>query len=376
VGVTRNRATLLNVGFWTLVAAFQASNWLLSPVSIRYPYPWRLVATAFASAYVWALVTPAIFRFAARLNPEHGARFRRIGIIVTVGLGVSVVMTLVAMAIHFLILPQPSSSRPMSGLAVLWSMSHWYPQQVATFFVVAAAAIVADTARRYREREQHAAQLQAQSADLQAQLAKARLAVLQTRLNPHFLFNTLNAVSALVATDPRGVRDMIALLSELLRHALAESAEVEIPLGDELRLVRLYLEILEIRYQGQLQTNVDVDPELEAAMVPNMILQPLVENAMKHGIDRAGGHGTIEVRAERDGASIVLSVHDTGPGDGAARTIAAGVGLDLTRARLKELYGRDHQLRLESQADGGMIARITLPFRVGAYSVPVMSARS
>jgi len=374
VGVTRNRAYLLNIGFWTLVAAFQASNWLLSPVSIRYPYPWRLVATAFASAYVWALATPAIFQFAARLNPQHGARLRRFGSIVAAGLGVSVVMTLIAMAIHFSILPQPGSTPPMRGWAVLWSMSHWYPQQVATFFVVAAAGIATDTSRRYREREQHAAQLQAQSADLQAQLAKARLAVLQTRLNPHFLFNTLNAVSALVASDPRGVRDMIALLSELLRHALAESSDNEIPLRDELRLVGLYLEILEIRFQGQLRTTVCVDPELEDAMVPNMILQPLVENAMKHGIERAGGHGTIEVRAERDGSALALTVRDTGPKNDGTRPAAAGVGLDLTRARLRELYRDDHQLLLESQADGGMIARIVLPYRV-APTIPLAGSR-
>ena len=165
-------------------------------------------------------------------------------------------------------------AREVSAWFTLWHMGRWYGQQVVEFFGILVVAVAIEMRRRFHAREREAAQLQAQasqlqaeraelrartaqlqaqSAELQAQLAEARLTVLRARLNPHFLFNTLNAVSALVAKDPRGVRDMIALLSELLRHALAESKEQEIPLRDELRLLRLYLEILEIRYQGQLQ---------------------------------------------------------------------------------------------------------------------------
>jgi LytS/YehU family sensor histidine kinase len=205
--------------------------------------------------------------------------------------------------------------------------------------------------------------LQAQSAELNAQLAEARLAVLRTQLNPHFLFNTLNAVSALVAKDPRGVRDMIALLSDLLRFALKDSREQEIPLDEELRLLGLYLEILEIRYQGQLRTVVTVHPEAREALVPNLILQPLVENAMKHGIDPAGGHGAIEVRADRVGDDLVLTVQDTGAGSGTiVSTDGGGVGLRLTRERLSELYGSEQRLELDPIPGGGMIARIVLPY--------------
>jgi LytS/YehU family sensor histidine kinase len=187
--------------------------------------------------------------------------------------------------------------------------------------------------------------------------------MLRTRLNPHFLFNTLNAVSALVGKDPKGVRDMIALLSELLRHALAETREQEIPLHEELRLLRLYLEIVEIRYQGQLRTVVTIDPEVHEALVPNMILQPLVENAMKHGIDRAGGHGTIEVLAHRDGDDLVLTVRDSGPGAGAAAPHGVGgVGLRLTRERLAELYGTEQRLEVTPAPAGGMTARVVLPY--------------
>jgi LytS/YehU family sensor histidine kinase len=252
----------------------------------------------------------------------------------------------------------------------------WFSREVVTFFVVLVAGVVNNLSRRYRERDRiaaqlqaeqaelraRAAQLQAQSAELYAQLAEARLAMLRTRLNPHFLFNTLNAVSALVGKDTKGVRDMIALLSELLRHALAETREQEIPLREELRLLRLYLEILEIRYQGQLRTVVTIDPEVHEALVPNMILQPLVENAMKHGIDRAGGHGTIEVLAQRDAEDLVLTVRDTGPADGSAPPVGStGIGLRLTRERLM-LYGNAQRLEVTPTPDGGMTARVVLPY--------------
>ncbi|HEX7241310.1 MAG TPA: ATP-binding protein [Longimicrobiaceae bacterium] len=153
---------------------------------------------------------------------------------------------------------------------------------------------------------------------------------------------------------------MIALLSELLRHALTDSREQEIPLREEVRLLRIYLDILEIRYQGQLDTVVVVDADVEEALVPNLVLQPLVENAVKHAIDRAGGHGTIDVRAYRSRDDLVLSVRDTGPGEsGAAPDGQSGVGLQLTRERLA---GHQQRLELQPAAGGGMQARVVLPY--------------
>ncbi len=276
----------------------------------------------------------------------------------------------------------------------VWSSAARYSfNNVLTFLVVLGAGFALDIFRRYRagereaarlqaqasrlraeqaELEARAAQLQTQSAELNAQLAEARLSVLRAQLNPHFLFNTLNAVSALVAEDPRGVRSMIALLSELLRYTLKDSGEPEIPVREELRLLQLYLEILEIRYQGQLETRVLVDPGAEDALVPNLILQPIVENAVKHGIDPAGGFGTIEVRADRAVDDLVLSVHDTGAGSSGrgSREQGNGVGLRLIRARLRELYGSEQRLELEPAPDGGTIARMVLPYHTAALVRP------
>ena len=381
------RALLLNFAFWTLFGTLQASNWLVAPHSGPGTYTdvsaMRTVASAFANAYMWALLTPTIFRVAGRFEAGREARLRRVLVVVALGLGVSALLAALATGTHRLLVPrlESTASAPRS---LLWSFSRWYFQEIATFAVVFVAGLTSDISRRYRAREREAArfeaqasqlqaeqaelraraaQLQAQSAALQAQLAEARLAALRTQLNPHFLFNTLNAVSALVAKDPRGVRDMIALLSELLRHALTDSREQEIPLREEVRLLRLYLEILEIRYQGQLDAVVTVDPEVQEALVPNLVLQPLVENAMKHGIDRAGGHGTIEVLAYRSGDDLVLTVRDTGPGESTtARTGESGVGLRLTRERLAELYGHQQRLELRPVAGGGMRARVVLPY--------------
>lgn len=378
------RALLLNFALWTLFGALQTSTWLLDSGSDWPHAVWRVLASALFNAYLWALLTPTIFRLASRANAEQRTLVRRVVGAVGVGLVVAVAATALAASAHRILLPRPVPDGPHIAGVRVSALGRWYFQEVVTYCVVLVAGLATDVARRSRMREReaarlqaeagrlraeqaelraHGAQLQAQSAELQMQLAEARLAVLRTRLNPHFLFNTLNAVSALVAEDPRGVRDMIALVSELLRHALTDSRGPEIPLREEVRLLRLYLEILEIRYQGQLETVVTVDPEVLEALVPNLVLQPLVENAMKHGIDPAGGHGTIEVRADRTGDDLVLTVLDTGPGAcTAAQDGERGLGLRLTRERLSELYGDQQQLELTPVAGGGMRARVVLPY--------------
>ena len=356
--------TLLLIGaFWTLFGAFQASNWLFA---YRVPYSGRVFASALINAYMWALLTPAVFLLASRLRPEGGVGTWRVLRAVGVGIAFTAVTAVVASVTHQELVPTPFQIGPATLWDRLRAIRHWYFQEAVTFGVVLVAGLALAISRRFRARERVAARLQAESAQLQAQLAEARLTVLRTRLNPHFLFNTLNAVSALVATDPRGVRNMIAHLSELLRYALSDTNEQEIPLRDELALLRLYLKILETRYQGRLRTIITANAEAQDALVPNLILQPLVENAVKHAIDRAGGHGTIEVDAGRVGDDLVMTVRDTGPRGGAtASNDTNGVGLHLTRDRLTELYGTAQQFELEpatGRAHDGMTARVVLPY--------------
>src|SRR5690606_38855323 len=213
------------------------SNWLLSPIVHQYPDPGPLIAKALFGSYLWALLTPPIFWLAARLNPEQGHRLPRGLLLLVVGLCVAFLVSWVQAVAAPLILPMVATE--------VWPLTRrYFPTAMVTFLVVLGAGVAADIFRRYRARQREAGELQAQatrlqaqSAELHAQLSEARLTMLRTQLNPHFLFNTLNAVSALVAKDPRGVRDMIALLSELLRHSLKESRDQEIPLDEELRLL-------------------------------------------------------------------------------------------------------------------------------------------
>jgi two-component system LytT family sensor kinase len=222
------------------------------------------------------------------------------------------------------------------------------------YFAILGSGIARDYFLRYQARL-------AETMALQAQLAQARLDVLRTQLNPHFLFNTLNAVSALVERDPRGARRMIARLSDLLRYTLEESTEQEVPLHRELDLLGEYIELMQIRFQDRLTVRIEVPDEVRNALVPNLILQPLVENAMKHGIGRITGAGTIVLTARREGEALVVTVADNGPGPGGGE---AGVGLTNTNARLRQMYGAGSNVVLAPVALRGTEARLVLPYHV------------
>jgi LytS/YehU family sensor histidine kinase len=184
------------------------------------------------------------------------------------------------------------------------------------------------------------------------------------QLNPHFLFNTLHAVSALVERDPAGVRRMIARLSDLLRETLDGSGEAERTVEREMAFIGRYLDIMQVRFQGKLEVATTVDPEVLRAMVPALVLQPLVENAIKHGLSAAGA-GRLEIGARRVGDKVRLWVRDNGPGPLAA-IAADGVGLANTRARLEQMYGDAQRLTLRAHESGGALAEVEIPYREGA----------
>ena len=200
---------------------------------------------------------------------------------------------------------------------------------------------------------------------LQTELARAQLQALKMQLHPHFLFNTLHTISALVHEDPERAERTIARLSELLRLFLATSAIHEVSLGEELRILDLYLEIERTRFEDRLSVHMDVPPELRDAMVPNLVLQPLVENSIRHGVGKKSGAGWISVGAEKYGETLVLRVTDNGEGlrENAGRHPESGKGLAITRGRLESLYGPHQSLVLRNLQTGGAEVRITLPFR-------------
>lgn len=206
--------------------------------------------------------------------------------------------------------------------------------------------------------------------------AEAQVNLLKMELQPHFLFNALHSISALMHQDVGKANEMLCLVSDMLRHALNNVREQEVTLQEETETVTLYVQIQQVRFQDRLQVTWDVDPEALRVLVPHMILQPLIENAIKHGIESRTGTGRIDVVARRAGDWLELAVRDNGPGlSRAGATGRTGIGITNTRERLAHLYGEEQSFSLEDAAGGGALAAIRIPARsreedglVGAFS--------
>jgi LytS/YehU family sensor histidine kinase len=213
--------------------------------------------------------------------------------------------------------------------------------------------------QRYRDRE-------LRTSVLESQLAKAQLQALKVQLHPHFLFNTLNSISELMHEDVRGAERMITRLSDLLRITLENLGTQEITLREEMDFVRGYLEIEQTRFHDRLQVSYDVAPETLDVRVPNLLLQPIVENAVRHGISKSSKSGLIQIKSERQGDRVILTVRDNGPGlksNGHSQSSNFGIGLSTTRTRLQFLYGGDHSLALNNLAAGGLEVRMNVPMQ-------------
>jgi sensor histidine kinase YesM len=365
---TRAELALI-LGFWTLIAVLSSANSLIQlqprvhhPLTIDSLSPLVLDC---ANAYLWALLTPPIFRLAS-LYPLERSGWRSRVLILVLGLAVAILMDVLTNYLRYKLYHWPTTLSPEIA-AVMRLRSLWFMNEFIVYVAVLFAGYARNYFLNYRVRREEAVNLKAQAAQLQAQLADARLTALRTQLNPHFLFNTLNAISALVERDPRGVRRMIARLSELLRTTLDEADEPEVPLHRELTFIDRYLEVMQIRFQGRLHVRMHTDPEASAALVPNLILQPLVENAVKHGVSKMIGAGRIEIRARRVDGRVVLTVQDNGPGlEGGRSPATEGVGLRNTRMRLAQLYGAEQSLTLCDGEDGGFVAEVSLPYNTPA----------
>jgi two-component system LytT family sensor kinase len=229
---------------------------------------------------------------------------------------------------------------------------------VTTYLPIVLIAHVASYYQRFREREMRTSQLQ-------AQLEKARLQSLKSQLQPHFLFNTLNSISALMLTNVEAADQMITRLGDLLRVSLETAGTQMTTLSRELEFVNCYIEIEKVRFEERLRVTIDVAPETLDASVPHLLLQPLVDNAIKHGISRMVAGGEIRISATRDDADLHLEVRDNGPGfrePGHAPT--SGVGLRNTRERLETIYGQDQSVEVLSLPEGGVAARVCIPLRM------------
>jgi two-component system, LytTR family, sensor kinase len=229
---------------------------------------------------------------------------------------------------------------------------------VTTYLPIVLIAHVACYYQRFRERELRTSQLQ-------ALLEKARLQSLKSQLQPHFLFNTLNSISALMLTNVEAADRMITRLGDLLRISLQTAGTQMTTLSRELEFVNCYIEIEKVRFEERLNVSVDVAPETLDASVPHLLLQPLVDNAIKHGISKLVSGGEIRISAAHDKGELHLEVRDNGPGFTApCHAGSGGVGLRITRERLETIYGQEQSVVLVSLPDGGAAARVCIPLRM------------
>lgn len=238
--------------------------------------------------------------------------------------------------------------------------------QVVLYWAVLGAAYMVEFVRRYRERDRIAA-------ELEQKLARTQLEALRMQLNPHFLFNALNSVAELMEMDVREAQRTLTRVADLLRLSLRSAAQSLIPVWQEIELVELYLQIARVRYGAGLDADITVDPSVVDLMVPSFLLQPLVENALKHGLAPGHADQTIEVRLTRSGQTLEIVVEDNGKGlDGllttSGRFLAAvpsvdglGIGLTNTRSRLAMLYGNRYAFRMSNLPTGGCRVEIRLP---------------
>jgi len=254
----------------------------------------------------------------------------------------------------YLLSPGPPSFRHLF-------FDRFYNGLLASVFLYSAILLVS----HLLESRERLAQQQTETARLNEQLSKAQLNALRRQIEPHFLFNSLNSIAGLVRERRNDAAvDMIAGLSEFLRKVLEESNRQEVSLGEEMEFLQKYLDIQKVRFADRLQFEVDVPKELFSAQVPSLILQPMVENAVKHGIAKRVQGGAIRVAAVRSNGSLTLSVYNDGPRLPVGwEKNASGIGINNARTRLHGLYGGAFQLNMRNQEPDGVEASVTVPFR-------------
>jgi two-component system, LytTR family, sensor kinase len=314
----------------------------------------ELLLSSFTECFVWVFLTLAIFWLVRRFPLGQGKWSRSLAVHVGACLlcgFLEVLLSVLAAEIIRQEFVKPTISMNVLFLYFAAKLNN----NIFFYWAIVAVAHVVRYYRQFRERELHTSQLE-------TKLAQTQLQILKMQLHPHFLFNTLNAISALIHQDVELADRMIARLGDLLRTTLDNANQQEVPFKQELDFIQPYLEIEKARLGSRLTVDLQIEPAVMDARVPNLILQPLVENAIRHGIAGRPGPGRIRIHAHRDNGTLRLAISDSGPGLKAVVENGKGIGLANTRARLEKLYGPRQQLELSNGPDGGLQVGITIPF--------------
>lgn len=375
----RSRTIFILLGVWTLIGLTFACLSFFGTLAISDPRRIDLVGIFISNLlafYLWAILTPLIALLARRYRLD---RQRWPQSLFFVHLPASLLFP----ALHLCLYLAPFwllgglLTREYPTFLSLFSYQFFanLPMKVSIYWLILIAINALDYYQSFRVAE-------VKASELRAQLAQAQLRALKMQLHPHFLFNTLNSISALLHRDPEAADQMVARLGDFLRLTLENSGDQEVTLEQEMEFLRCYLEIETVRFHDRLSVETDIEPQTLRARVPNLILQPLVENAIRHGISRQSAPGRLSIRAARREGRLLLQVEDNGPGlalisDGgnaasvhttasATRPHTGGVGLANTRARLEHLYGAEHRLELTRATPRGMLVTLEIPFQLEA----------
>src|SRR5947209_601935 len=352
-GARRERWTRLALvwGVWTLVGLFFASQLYVYFARTEKAVPFaKSVAWQVLAVYVFAVSTPLVLWLARRFRIGSSSWRRMLCVHLLAGTMFAVAWAVCHITIASLFSGEAKLLAPDSLARNAFFM---LDRELLVYWIVVLTSHAAVYYQRYREGELRASQ--------------AQLQALKMQLHPHFLFNTLHSISALVHRDPEAADKMIARLGDFLRLTLDASATQEVPLRRELEFLNCYLDIERVRFSDRLTTSIEVDPRVLDCRVPNLILQPLVENAIRHGVSQRTAPGHVRVRAERLGDVLRLQVTDNGAGLStvaaahARRATKGGVGLSNTRARLQQLYGSAYRFELSDDPRGGATATLEIP---------------
>lgn len=343
-------SALLVAGILVLGVSFSALLYFIY-ASTGSPIRWgQALSLGLSQWWAWTLLYSLLFWITRKwpLTPQRwwrGAAFY---------LAVVIAVTLLKLAIDIVWLRMIGDTRYFAGLPVrsLLAMAIYFNFLTCCALIGVGHAL--NFYRRLRERELQAAQLE-------TQLTQAQLAALRMQLQPHFLFNTLHTIAMLNLTEPKAANRMLTRLSDLLRLTLDSASAQEVPLRQELEFLRRYLEIEQIRFQDRLTVQLEVDPASLDAAVPHLLLQPIVENALRHGVAKQEAEARIEIHTIRQNGSLLLRVRDNGPGLPDDVEAKQGIGLKNTRARLEQLYGDEHSFALRNGA--GLTVEIVIPIR-------------
>lgn len=345
---------LLALAFWSgLGLLFSTQLYFLSPDG-----SWTVaMKTAMPRWYAWGILTPLLIATDRRLLRRRPLRLR-----LALHLPLGLVFALAVETLRYGAEAAFTGGDPEPAFAFFLRGTYW---DILIYGLIVGLYVAWDLAAEAQRR-------QLREAQLESHLAEAHLRTLRAQLRPHFLFNALNTISAYTETNPRVARRMMAHLGALLRASLDHTDGHEVPLERELTLLDDYLAIEMLRFEGRLAVDICVPDPARDALVPVFLLQPLVENAIRHGINAQMRGGHLRIRARRDNGRLVLTVEDSGVGLPAGWRLEdhGGVGLMNTTRRLEELYGSDHDLQIEGAPGDGVRVQVTLPYRAGDGAAP------